>query len=145
MWIKIFLYFCAIGFFFWWSTDWQKVLLNTDLLKQGHRYLQKMAALLKLNEMRSIIKNGGIFNEWRHFKKEWVKLDIWGKGGPGSAEMVFILTDLVGRKDSLYENLNEITKIFNYCLTLLIWLFQTRPIIKKEISGLAKSCSVNAL
>jgi hypothetical protein len=28
-----------------------------------------MAALLKLNEIRSIIKNGGIFNNWRHFNK----------------------------------------------------------------------------
>jgi len=34
--------------------------------------IQKMAALLKLNEMRSVIRNGSIFNKWRHFNKgEW--------------------------------------------------------------------------
>jgi hypothetical protein len=31
--------------------------------------IQKMAALLKLNEMRSVIRNGSIFNKWRHFNK----------------------------------------------------------------------------
>jgi hypothetical protein len=34
-----------------------KVQLNTDLLNQGHGYLyRKLAALLKLNEMRSLLK-----------------------------------------------------------------------------------------
>jgi hypothetical protein len=28
-----------------------------------------MAALLKLNERKSVIKNGGILNKWRHFNE----------------------------------------------------------------------------
>ncbi len=34
-------YFCAIGFFFWRSNDWQKVQFNTHLLKLRHRYLYR--------------------------------------------------------------------------------------------------------
>ncbi len=44
------------------------------------------------------------------FIKGWVKLDVGRKGGPGCVETVFILADPVGGKDSLYKNLNEITK-----------------------------------
>jgi hypothetical protein len=46
-----------------------------------------MTALLKLNEMRSIIKNGGICIKRRHFNKRGMKYNVGGKGGPGSSEM----------------------------------------------------------
>ncbi len=35
------IYFCAIGFFFGRSSDWQKVRLNTDLLKHKHGHLYR--------------------------------------------------------------------------------------------------------
>jgi hypothetical protein len=33
--------FCAIGFFFYQSNDWQKGQFNTDLLKQKHRNIYR--------------------------------------------------------------------------------------------------------
>jgi hypothetical protein len=47
----------SIGFNFLWS-NWQKVQLNTDLLKQRHIFIQKIVALLKINEMKSLLKCG---------------------------------------------------------------------------------------
>jgi hypothetical protein len=56
--------------------------------------------------MRSLIKNGGIFNKGRHFNKgvsearcteEKVAQDV--------LRQFLILTDPVGGKDSLYKNL----------------------------------------
>ncbi len=61
--------------------------------------------------MRSVIKNGAFLISESILIKGWVKLDIWGKGGPGCVETVFVLADPVAGKDSLYKNLNEITKL----------------------------------
>ncbi len=55
----------------------------------------KWGALLKIG---AFLISKGFLIKW------WVKLNIWGEGGPGCAETVFILMDPVDGKDSLYEN-----------------------------------------
>jgi hypothetical protein len=56
-----------------------------------------MVALLKQNEIRSVIKNGGIFNKWKENA-----MKIRGKGGPGSFWDI-LLTDLESGKSSLQK------------------------------------------
>ncbi len=61
-------YFHAIGFFSE-QSNWQKVQLNTDLLKRGHEYLyRKLIAWLKRNEIRSVIKLGNLISRERSRK-----------------------------------------------------------------------------
>ncbi len=56
---KLFEMFCAIGFFFEPSGNWQKSPVEYWFIKTGTQvFIQKMMAWLKLNEIKSVIKNG---------------------------------------------------------------------------------------
>jgi len=64
-----------------------------------------VAALLKLNEMRSIIKNGRIFNKGGLFNKGVSEArSIEERVAQDVLRRFLILTDPEGGKDSLYEN-----------------------------------------
>ncbi len=65
-----------------------------------------MAALLKLNEMSSLLKTGAFLIREGFLIKGWVKLGQMEKRvGSGSAETVLIFMDAVSGKDSLYKSL----------------------------------------
>ncbi len=52
-------YFCAIGFFFKRSSDWQKSPVEYWFIKiETQVFIQKMMAWLKLNKIKSVIKMG---------------------------------------------------------------------------------------
>ncbi len=57
-----------------------------------------MSALLKLNEMRSVIKNGGIFNKGRLFNKGEQMEGFGEKVAQGAFADVFVVTDPVSGK-----------------------------------------------
>ncbi len=66
--------------------------MNTDLSKTRARlFIQRMAALLKLNEMRSLLKMWtSLIREGFLIKGQMKLIDEWRKrGGSKSAEMVF--------------------------------------------------------
>jgi hypothetical protein len=76
--------------------------LNTDLLKHGHRYfLQKMAALLKLNDMRSVIQNGGIFNHGRLFNKG-KQTESFGEKVSKKVSEMFSLCNASGKRKNIF-------------------------------------------
>ncbi len=58
-------------------SNWQKVQLNTDLLKQGHRYLYRNDIIIKTKWNWEVIKNGRIFNTGGLFNQGMSEAKRW--------------------------------------------------------------------
>ncbi len=59
------------------QSNWPKVQLNTDLLKQGHRYLYRNDSVIKTKWNWEVIKNGSILNQGGLFNQGMSEAKRW--------------------------------------------------------------------